>query len=60
MAIQTFYKFTPTKPTVFAHFVARAHIFFDQTHYRALIQTGRYSRTGACDFQSKIMNKNYR
>ena len=46
--------------TVFARFVARALIFFNQTHYRALIQTGRYSSTGACYFQSKIINKNYR
>ena len=48
------------KYTVFARFVARALIFFNQTHYRALIQTGSYSRTGACYFQSKIMYKNYR
>ena len=46
--------------TVFARFVARALIFFNQTHYRALIQTGPYSSTGACYFQSKIMHKNYR
>ena len=46
--------------TVFTRFVARALIFFNQTHYRALIQTGPYSSTGACYFQSKIMHKNYR
>ena len=46
--------------TVFACFVARALIFFNQTHYQALIQTGPYSSTGACYFQSKIMYKNYR
>ena len=46
--------------TVFARFVARALIFFNQTHYRALIQTGPYSSTAACYFQSKIMHKNYR
>jgi len=28
--------------TVFTRFVARALIFFNQTHYRALIQTGPY------------------
>ena len=45
--------------TVFTRFVARALIFFNQTHYRALIQTGTCSSTGACYFQSKIMHKNY-
>jgi len=45
--------------TVFTRFVARALIFFNQTHYRALIQTAPYSSTGACFFQSKIMHKNY-
>ena len=44
--------------TVFTRFVARALIFFNQTHYWALIQTGPYSSTGACYFQSKIMHKN--
>ena len=41
--------------TVFTRFVARALIFFNQTHYRALIQ----AVTGACYFRSKIMHKNY-
>ena len=43
--------------TVFARFVARALIFFNQTHYLAFIQTGPYSSTGACYFQSKIVHK---
>ena len=43
---------------VFARFLARALIFFNQTYYRVLIQTGPYSSTSACYFQSKIMNKN--
>ena len=46
--------------SVYARLTARALIFFNQTHYRALIQTGPYSSTGACYFQSKIMYKNYR
>ena len=40
--------------TVFTRFIARALIFFNQTQYQALIQTGSYSSTGACYFQSKI------
>ena len=43
--------------TVFTRFIARALIFFNQTHYRALIQMGPYSSTGACYFQSKISTK---
>ena len=39
-------------------FVVPAHIFFNQTLYRALIQTGPYSSTGARYFQSKIIHKN--
>ena len=42
------------EPTVFTRFIARALIFFNQTQYQALIQTGSYSSTGACYFQSKI------
>ena len=32
------FQWSPNTTTVFARFVARALIFFDQTHYRALIQ----------------------
>ena len=47
------------RATVYARLTARALIFFNQTHYQALIQTGPYSSTGACYFQSKIMHKKH-